>query len=279
MFSKKERVRKIPLHDFIFTSLDIETTGLNPVEDKIIEVAGIKFDVRGVEKGEFSTLVNPETSIPYGVTRIHGITEKMVKGKPKIREVLHLLKNFLSQTSALLFHNASFDLSFLGKAFYDEHIPIPSLPVIDTLLLSQKYLSGKEGHSLQVVFRRISDKNIEFHHALDDSFAVKEIFLHLIKKMSVSSLSEILREEEIIYSNQGFLPGIKLTSNYEFINKAKRSKTPLKIEYLEPNRIKFYTILINEIVKVGKKIYLYTSCLPSYEKKFFELSKIQRFSF
>ncbi len=276
MFTQKNKIAEVPLSELTFVALDIETTGLDPFVDKILEIAGIKFNIEGANRGKLSILINPKIPIPPEVTRIHGINQEMVRGKPGIREALYMLKDFLGNETVLLFHNAWFDLSFLGKAFYDTHIPSPSLPVIDTLSLSQRYLSGKEGCSLQAVFRRVSsNKGLEFHRAFDDSLAVKEIFIHLMRKLRVQTLGEILRSREIISFQQGFLTGVELQGNYVFINQAREKKTPLEIEYPEKNgRRRLYHIIINEVIKGGKKVFLYASCLPTYRKKYFELHKI-----
>ena len=274
MSLQKNKITEVPLSKLIFVALDIETTGLDPFTDRILEIAGIKFNIDGRDKGKLSLLVNPRIPIRPEVIRIHGISENMVKGKPTIREALHLLKNFIGDETILIFHNAWFDLAFLGKAFHDTHLPPPSLPVIDTLPLSQRYLSGKEGCSLQAVFRRVSNKTLEFHRAFDDSLAVKEIFIHLVRKLRISYLSEILKKKEIIFFSQGYLPGVQLGGNYAFINQAREKKTPLEIEYPEKGGMRRYQIIINEVIKGGKKIFLYASCLPTYQKKYFELHKI-----
>ena len=70
-----------------FVALDIETTGLNPAEDKIIEVGMAKIS-DGEIVDSYSTLVNPGIKISERITMITGITDDMVEGKPEITEII-----------------------------------------------------------------------------------------------------------------------------------------------------------------------------------------------
>lgn len=70
-----------------YVVFDLETTGVSPQSDKVIEISAVK--VRdGKVVDEFSTLVNPMRSIPYGATKVNGITNEMVADKPVFEEVL-----------------------------------------------------------------------------------------------------------------------------------------------------------------------------------------------
>ena len=65
-----------------FTAIDIETTGLGPEKEKIIEIGAVKYE-DGVQKEVFSTLIHPQTAgIPARITELTGITNEMVKDAP-----------------------------------------------------------------------------------------------------------------------------------------------------------------------------------------------------
>lgn len=97
-----------------FVVIDTETTGLHCVQNQIVELTAIRFrDWKPVEI--FTTLINPGSHIPEDATRIHGITDEMVKDAPKIGEVIKSFDSFLGSDN-LLGHNISFDLGFLDMA-------------------------------------------------------------------------------------------------------------------------------------------------------------------
>lgn len=97
-----------------FVALDIETTGLNPAEDKIIEVGMAKIS-DGEIVDSYSTLVNPGIKISERITMITGITDDMVEGKPEITEIISDIVDF-TKDMPILGHNVIFDYSFIKKA-------------------------------------------------------------------------------------------------------------------------------------------------------------------
>lgn len=149
-----------------FTALDLETTGLDPQADMIIEVGAIK--VRGgAEKERYHRLVNPGRPIPWIVTDITGITDDMVEGQPTIEEVLPDFLSWLSD-DIILGHNVGFDVNFLydnseriiGKPFANDYI--------DTLRLA-RYLYPEERHNrLSDLIKRFGIAETQTHRALDD---------------------------------------------------------------------------------------------------------------
>ena len=105
----------IKLNDAVFCALDFETTGINPVIDRIIEVGMVKFTIDGVIE-TYSSFINPERDIPPETTEIHGITDVMVKDAPLIESMLDTISEFIGD-SPLIIQNPRFDLAFLDVAF------------------------------------------------------------------------------------------------------------------------------------------------------------------
>ena len=97
----------------MFASVDLETTGLDPSHDQIIEVAVQRFTLNG-EAGHFSTLVNSDIPIPPEVSRLTGITSKDLVNAPNFNEIKNQVSAAL-QGAVLVGHNINFDLKFLGK--------------------------------------------------------------------------------------------------------------------------------------------------------------------
>ena len=93
-----------------FVALDIETTGLTLVVDRIIEIGAVKFQ-NGAVIGIFQELIDPEMPISPGAFAVNGITDDMVKGRPTIDKVLPRFIDFLGQDIPIA-HNAPFDVGF-----------------------------------------------------------------------------------------------------------------------------------------------------------------------
>ncbi len=96
--------------------LDLETTGLAVERDRIVEVGMLRIARDGSRK-HFRLLVDPEINIPREAARVHGITNRHVKGKPNFRSVAHKLLRWLSGCDLVGFNIRNFDLPLLKKEF------------------------------------------------------------------------------------------------------------------------------------------------------------------
>ena len=123
-----------PLDEKRLISLDIETTGLDPMHDRITEIAALRLvDGEVVEK--FVTLVDPKIPIPYAISRLTNITDEMVAGAPSEKEALLKLHDFV-EGSAILGHNIDFDIGFIASRSDELDVPLWSGKRIDTLTAS-----------------------------------------------------------------------------------------------------------------------------------------------
>ena len=108
------------LQDFI--CIDLETTGLNPKKDRIIEIGAVK--VRNGQIVEtFQQLIDPKQQLEERVEVLTGISSEELEGQPTIQEILPALKEFLVE-DVLLGHRVLFDYSFLKRAFTNEKYPL-----------------------------------------------------------------------------------------------------------------------------------------------------------
>ena len=94
-------------------ALDIETTGLDPDKEAVIEIGAVRFKGHRVE-AEFNTLIHPGRRIPPFITQLTGITDQMILQSPSIQEVLPGLSSFAGG-APILGHNVRFDLGFLRR--------------------------------------------------------------------------------------------------------------------------------------------------------------------
>lgn len=146
MFSEKRGSRiKEYVPDYVI--FDLETTGSSPVNDEVIEIAGVK--VRGgVVVDEFSSLVNPGRPISYWSRQITGITDEMVKDSPTFDQVMPCFMEF-AQGLPLAGHNIHcFDMKFLYRDAMRYFGMEVGNDYFDTLYMARSVLKDKKGHRL-----------------------------------------------------------------------------------------------------------------------------------
>ena len=159
----------------VFVSLDLETTGLDPAKDAIIEVGAVKF--RGGEVLDtFQTFVNPGRDIPEFIQRLTGISPHQVRRAPGFSSVTHDLRDFL-EDHPIIGHNISFDLRFLES--HGLELPNASF---DTWDLASMLLPTTTEYSLISLARLLNAQHANPHRALEDSQATQEVFVSLLRK-------------------------------------------------------------------------------------------------
>ena len=160
---------------------DTETTGFEPLTgDRVIEIAAIEL-VNDLPTGaQFHVLLDPERDIPADSTRVHGITNAHVEGKPKFAEVADEMLAFFAD-APLVAHNAPFDFGFISAEL--ERIGRPKLDkarMIDTLVLAKTRFPGMP-NSLDALCRRfeIDLSARTTHNALLDCKLLAEVYVEL----------------------------------------------------------------------------------------------------
>lgn len=160
---------------------DTETTGLDPLTgDRVIEIAAIELENDLPTAKHFYALLDPERDIPTDSTRVHGITNAHVEGKPKFSEIADDLLAFFGD-APLIAHNAPFDFGFLNAEL--ERIGKPVLDksrMIDTLVLAKQRFPGMP-NSLDALCRRfeIDLSARTTHNALLDCKLLAEVYVEL----------------------------------------------------------------------------------------------------
>jgi DNA polymerase III subunit epsilon len=183
------------LTDVSFVALDTETTGLFPIMHRLVEVGAVRFRLDGQELATFQTLINPEIPIPKDVQHVHGITDRMVRGKPTIEHVLPQFIEFLGHhDTILLAHNAPFDLGFLAMALTRLRITYPPHYLLDTLDMARRLYPAWPSHSLEYVATRLKVANRAEHRALSDARLVKDIFPAVLQHVpAVRTITDLAR--------------------------------------------------------------------------------------
>lgn len=170
-------------------ALDIETTGLDPEKDAIIEIGLVRFHDRRIE-AEWSSLVNPGRRIPPFITQLTGITDQMVLQAPSLREVLPALIEFIGNLP-VLGHNIRFDLSFLKR-----HGILRNNTVLDTYEMASVLCPNAGRYNLGALAQALGVPYPATHRALDDAHATRGIFIRLYEEaltLPLPILAEIIR--------------------------------------------------------------------------------------
>ncbi|MCL0038631.1 exonuclease domain-containing protein [Dehalococcoidia bacterium] len=175
--------------DQTYVALDLETTGLSPESDEIIEIGAVKFR-DGREIDVFQSLVNPHRRIPYLVKSLCAISQEEVDAAPPFSALAEGLIAFL-EGCPVVGHNVSFDLGFLAQ----KGISLPN-PAYDTLAMSRLLLPHLSQRNLIAVASHLGIPHPSAHRALNDAMAVKEIFTVLLSRLCElppSLLGELVR--------------------------------------------------------------------------------------
>ncbi len=166
-----------PMDQFDLVIFDFETTGLNVASDQIIEMGALRRKPDGTIT-EFSTLIDPGQSLPEVTTRICGITDDMLKGKPKIHEVMDKFLEFI-EGGILVAHNADFDYPFLKQSCSRLGKKI-DFPCFCTLKMSRKLLPDLESKSLDSLAKHYALEFIARHRSVGDCEVTLKVLENLL---------------------------------------------------------------------------------------------------
>ncbi len=173
--------KKQSLIELTFVAFDIETTGLMPVVNRIVEIGAVKFRSGKVVE-TFQELIDPQRQIPSDATAVNGITNDMVKEKPSIEDVLPRFIDFLGNAVPIA-HNAPFDVSFISYDMSRLNLKVANKPILDTCVIPKKIFPHLSSYSLENLANYLHIKSAGFHRALEDAKVCMEIFLQCVNEM------------------------------------------------------------------------------------------------
>lgn len=190
------------MHSYV--SIDLETTGLNPKTDKIIEIGAVKV-LEGQRKGTFSTFVDPGRKLEQKIVELTGITDEMLADAPRIEEVFPELLEF-TEDLPLLGHSVLFDFSFLKKAAVNQKLDFDK-EAVDTLKIARKYLTGLEHRSLDYLCGYYGIPH-HAHRALADAEATSVLYERL-REQFYTEEEGLFRPAKLFYSAKRDTPATK----------------------------------------------------------------------
>lgn len=142
--------------------IDLETTGLNPWSDRIVEVTLLKVSPNGKE--EFITkVINPEIPIPQEVTAIHGISDADVDGKPTFKQCADEIKQFIDDCDISGFNVKRFDLPLLETEFRRVGVKFSrgNRAIIDAQVIYHRF----EKRDLEAAYYKYCGKKLDESHS------------------------------------------------------------------------------------------------------------------
>jgi predicted DnaQ family exonuclease/DinG family helicase len=162
-----------------FVAFDLETTGLSPKSDRVIEIGAVRLGPDMAVRDRLELLVDPSMPIPLAVQRLTGLTDRDVRGAPSPPEAMAQFADFCDG-ARLVAHGGAFDMAFCAalvpQAFGG------SRTVFDTLDLARILLPAAASHSLPLLSEALEIVHDRPHRALSDAEATAMLFRHLVDK-------------------------------------------------------------------------------------------------
>ncbi len=174
----------------MFAIIDIETTGGSPRTEKITEIAIYLHDGLTVVD-EFSTLINPECTIPHFITGLTGISNEMVTDAPKFYEVAKKIVEF-TEDKIFVGHNVNFDYSFVRQEFKKLGFEY-NRKTLDTIKLARQVIPGMKSYSLGRLCSELGIQIKNRHRASGDAFATVQLLELLLSRDDKKIASKILK--------------------------------------------------------------------------------------
>lgn len=178
-----------------YVAVDLETTGLYPKQDRIIEIGALR--VRNGEVVEkFSSFINPLQKLPEKVTQITGITDKDLMQAPTMEDIWKEVFDFLGE-DILLGQRILFDYSFFKRIAVNHGYSFERNG-IDTLKIARKYLASLESRTLSGLCEYYHIP-IRAHRALEDAKATHILYQKLAEDFEAEETDAVFCPQPLIY--------------------------------------------------------------------------------
>jgi len=171
----------------VVAAFDVETTGLIPGVDRIVELGAVLFQGENV-LATFDQLVDPGIPMPPEARKVNGISDVMLQGMPDIAAALPAFLALLSKGTPVA-HNAVFDVGFLSADIMAAGLEAPEGPVLDTRTLARRAFPGRFSYILANLVRDLGLEVKGAHRALADAHACRLLYLQCMRTGSIETLT------------------------------------------------------------------------------------------
>lgn len=234
-------ILSLKIEDAVFSVLDVETTGLSPFTNSIIEIGIVKVK-NGKIIDSFSSFINPCRFIPPFITQLTGISNRDVDDAPMWDDIYKDILDFIENT-IVTGHNLSFDYGFLSEEFRRVGLEYFKPHQLCTLRISKRIYPELKSRSLGKLTEYLGIKNAEAHRALSDAEAtaaiLRKFLIRLKEEQSISFIDELLNFQ---YASPQL--SVKKSVNYELFQDIHSVKKTPGIYYFLNSR--------NKIIYIGK---------------------------
>ncbi|MFA5855194.1 MAG: 3'-5' exonuclease [Candidatus Gracilibacteria bacterium] len=175
-----------------FVVVDLETTGLEPRLDRIVEIAAVKV-LNGQIVDEWSSLVNPGIFVPQETTDITGITTELLYAAPQFRDVADEYLRFLGEDSVFAAHNVDFDRSFMNHHLIRVGLEAMPHPYLCTFKLAKLVYPNFGKYGLGALADMLKIDLMQAHRAIHDARATAELLIRLLSVLQSGGLRDLAR--------------------------------------------------------------------------------------
>lgn len=217
-----------------YIAVDLETTGLDPKKDKIIEIGALRVE-NGRITDSFHSMVNPRRELEERIVALTGISMDMVEDAPDIGDIIENFLDFCGQFP-LLGHHVIFDYSFLKRASVNRGLSFEK-EGLDTLLLCRHFMPQEEKKNLEAACAFFEIHRQGGHRALGDAEDAHCLYQKLAGLYGEKE-PEAFREKPLIYKVKREQPASKKQKeDLRYLLKYHKIDLPVQIEYLSRNEI------------------------------------------
>lgn len=259
-------------------AVDLETTGLSPLVDKIIEIAAVKITEDG-SVSSYHQLINPLIDIPEFTIQFHGLRNDDLKMSPTIKKPLKEFWDFVGR-HPMIAHNSTFDLGYLIKSSHDFQIPFPPLDIFDSCRYARAVYKHKENSPLNFKLSTLSNYvgfELQHHVAIEDTYACLKIMAHLAK---AEADHKVMMEKSFVFrlshfdSNDCFNYSTRLKGLADLV----QNKVLVQLDYRGGSSVgRTRPIRPIGLMPLPKGPVLFAECLITGMNKSFQLKKIKNY--
>jgi len=168
-------------HDLPIAVLDVETTGLDPRVDRIIEIAIVHMQ-GGVVSERYATLINPEQDVPDEVQKLTGIEPSQLTSAPRFADIAAEVVRRL-EGRVFVAYNLAFDRAFVSQELTRTANDLPSRRFVDPLVFVRELHKNDGSKRLSAVAERLGIALASAHRAADDAEATGHILYALLSRL------------------------------------------------------------------------------------------------
>lgn len=258
-------------------AVDLETTGLSPLVDKIIEIAAIKLTPDG-ELSSYHQLINPLIDIPDFTIQFHGITNEMVAHSPTVRKPVKQLWDFVGRLP-IVAHNSTFDLGYLVKCSHDFQVEFPPLDIYDSCRMARARFKGKSEAPTNFKLSTLAEYAqfpLQHHVAIEDTMASLKITAFTLIG---AEKTETLLERGFVFRLSSFAntQAFQFPKKFESLKTMIRNKKLLSIDYRGGQNKGFRPVRPIGLMPLPQGAVLFGECLFTHMHKSFLLTKIRNY--